>query len=731
MGHKRIIILILVLLVLGLGSFGVRINSVIANVPSAPIPISPLDNIYLSDQMTLTNITFKWSSVNSATGYSFQLSSVQDFSSLIVNYSTPATEFVFLNANLTPGKYYWRVSAFNAEGNSLGIVVSFSILPAPPTVSSPANNAFVLPDITFMWTTLLPLDVQFQLSNKPDFSVILTDAILKPNLFLFRGYGYKINMYLPLSMYWWRVRTKIGTEFSPWITQSFTVMLPPSIAPTIIAPSLNIVPINRVDLKWSYINNADRYEIQVNQQDSTILDTVVYHTSEYTFDGKDNTIYYFRVRAGNPVGWGPWSEWKQLRILLPPKTPDLSSPLNGAIIQNTNSITLSWSPIATADFYLVQINDQIFKVNNNTLTFIGQWKTNYLWRVKAQNVSGESPWSSYWTFTINENIPPSLEINSYSQYTNQNSIVISGKVYDLESGIDALYCGSTFIPISANGNFQFNLSLKEGANTFSLIALDKAGNRTQKTINIYLDTTPPDLEITFPVASLYPTSDVFTVIEDIEIKGVIKDILPVTLIINNTIVPVQANGMFVYQTKLNYGNNQIYLRVTDAAQNVTEKVIKVYKTFNPKFIFKINDPRIFVQVIDKNGKLTWDVQEIDPGRYTVPVIMKGRVFIPIRKFIELIGGTTEWNANEKKVTITVSQRGKVIELWIGKPLARVTDSYGNQQWIQIEKGDNSIVPFIKNGRSYFPLRFIVEQLNAKVDWDQVLQQVTIEFPIVP
>jgi len=46
-----------------------------------------------------------------------------------------------------------------------------------------------------------------------------------------------------------------------------------------------------------------------------------------------------------------------------------------------------------------------------------------------------------------------------------------------------------------------------------------------------------------------------------------------------------------------------------------------------------------------------------------PIIKNGRTLLPIRAIIEALGGTVEWNASEKKVTVSLEQN--TIELWIG------------------------------------------------------------------
>lgn len=727
--HKLLTMVLLISFIVGLGS---GISSVSAAAPvNPPTPLNPQGNIYLCDSL-LRNASFKWTAVAGATGYTMQVAVVPDFTSILINYSSANTEVYLGGINLTSGIYYWRVQAYNSDGTSpWSLPLGFHVVPSSPVLVSPLSNGFVLPNTTFIWTTCYPFDSQLQLSPKPDFSILLFDVTLNANQYVYQGpYVYKYTFYWPLQcgMYWWRVRSKVGTEFSPWVSQLFSVIVPPSVAPIIIAPTINIIPMAKVELKWSYINNADRYQIQMCRGNNTSLDTIIY-ASSYTFTGEDNNTYCFRVRAGNPVGWGPWSEWQKFQILLPPNTPYLIAPQNGMVIQNSNSVLLSWNSIATASSYLIQINSQVFEVlsPNTTLNFIGQWGSNNTWRVKAKNASGESIWSNFWVFTIQENISPSLEVDSYSQYTNQSTITIKGKVYDLESGIDALCWGPNSIPINSDGTFKINFNLNEGPNTFILTAIDKAGNKTQKTIDILKDTTPPEIKIDSP---LHSDS---TVIADISIKGVIKDNLSaVALLINNQEVPLDPNGNFTFLIALNFGPNKVYLKATDAAGNKTEKLLEISK-ISPvaKCKFQVGNPIMKVYKINERGNLQEYSREIDPGRGTVPVIVNNRTFIPIRPLIENIGGTVTWVASEEKIAITLPYRSITIELWIGKSLARITDSYGTVSWVQIEKGNPKVTPFIRNDRSYFPLRFIVESLGFRVNWDSVMGIITIEFPLTP
>ncbi|NLI55791.1 hypothetical protein GX420_02215, partial [bacterium] len=123
-------------------------------------------------------------------------------------------------------------------------------------------------------------------------------------------------------------------------------------------------------------------------------------------------------------------------------------------------------------------------------------------------------------------------------------------------------------------------------------------------------------------------------------------------------------------------------------------------------ILQINNPYMTVNGVKK---------EIDPGRGTVPVIIKGRTLVPIRAIIEEMGGTVDWDGDERKVTIKF--KNKTIELWIDKKIAKVDG---------ISK-ELDVPPMILNGRTMLPLRFVTEELGCTVNWEDKTKTVTITY----
>ena len=91
-----------------------------------------------------------------------------------------------------------------------------------------------------------------------------------------------------------------------------------------------------------------------------------------------------------------------------------------------------------------------------------------------------------------------------------------------------------------------------------------------------------------------------------------------------------------------------------------------------------------------------------------PVIIEGRTFIPVRQIAEATDAKVEWNNTTQSFTIS-KDNNKVI-MTIGSKAA-------------IKNGTPLVLetaPFVFNGRSYLPLRFIGEEIvGLNVGWDKV------------
>lgn len=123
-------------------------------------------------------------------------------------------------------------------------------------------------------------------------------------------------------------------------------------------------------------------------------------------------------------------------------------------------------------------------------------------------------------------------------------------------------------------------------------------------------------------------------------------------------------------------------------------------------ILTIGNPYMFV-----NGVST----EIDPGRNTIPVIVNNRTLVPIRAIIENMGGKVDWDSKSSKAIINA--RGTNIEMTLNSNKIKVNN---------IEK-EMDVAPQIINNRTMLPLRFVVEELNCKVEWEPNSRRIIISY----
>jgi len=55
--------------------------------------------------------------------------------------------------------------------------------------------------------------------------------------------------------------------------------------------------------------------------------------------------------------------------------------------------------------------------------------------------------------------------------------------------------------------------------------------------------------------------------------------------------------------------------------------------------------------------------------------------------------------------------------------------FNNGNTVPIDKDNPKIVPFIKDGRTMLPLRFILENFGAEVFWDGKQRKITINYSL--
>ncbi|MFZ5943900.1 MAG: copper amine oxidase N-terminal domain-containing protein [Bacillota bacterium] len=96
-----------------------------------------------------------------------------------------------------------------------------------------------------------------------------------------------------------------------------------------------------------------------------------------------------------------------------------------------------------------------------------------------------------------------------------------------------------------------------------------------------------------------------------------------------------------------------------------------------------------------------------------PCIENGRTYVPVRFIGEAFGADFNWDQNLQKVTYSVGSN--TIELFIGK-----SQAYVNGQGIPLDAP-----PFIHEGRTLVPFRFMGQSIGAQVEWNNDTRTATI------
>ena len=114
---------------------------------------------------------------------------------------------------------------------------------------------------------------------------------------------------------------------------------------------------------------------------------------------------------------------------------------------------------------------------------------------------------------------------------------------------------------------------------------------------------------------------------------------------------------------------------------------------------------MFITVLLNNEGIGFDV---------LPINQKGRVLVPVRAVAEALGAKVIWNDAESKAVIEKDGRNIVLQI-----ANNVMDVDGRKITLDV-------APKIIDGRTMVPVRAVSEAFDAKVDWNNELQQVIID-----
>src|SRR5690606_33962407 len=138
-----------------------------------------------------------------------------------------------------------------------------------------------------------------------------------------------------------------------------------------------------------------------------------------------NTPYYWRVRARNANGWGPWSATVSITRGntpggTPPPAPVPLSPVRDSVVF-TATVNLVWNKVESATAYVLELATDTNFIASLRDTIVPQsvaaipsvhvavgpleYGTTYYWRVRGRNAFGDGPYSAPQKFSVSAPVP--------------------------------------------------------------------------------------------------------------------------------------------------------------------------------------------------------------------------------------------------------------------------------------------------------------------------------------
>lgn len=253
-----------------------------------------------------------------------------------------------------------------------------------------------------------------------------------------------------------------------------------------------------------------------------------------------------------------------------------------------------------------------------------------------------------------------------------------------------------------SGLTAHELLMTEGRHEVVVTATDAANNSTAARFDLVVDTQGPDINLEVVPAMTFN--------RQLVVRGTVHDTVSGVVSVKVEGGPVLViDGVFSSTVLLARGMNRVPVTAVDRAGNMTqaELVVSLVEVGLPPTVLRLTI-----------GSLTMYVDGNPVSLDSAPVIREGRTMLPIRAIAESIDAHVVWEAGERKVTIAHGMT--TIELRIGDNSARV-----NGEAVQIDDANSKVVPYIANGRTMLPIRFIAEALGMDVEWNASTRMVVL------
>lgn len=373
--------------------------------PSAPTLNDPGSSLSAG-----TSFSISWSKPAGAANYILQRDTNSSFSSPAEVYSGTKNNTAETLSPSDATTYYYRAKASNSAGSSSWsntVDIEITVEAPPPSVDPPSAPALDDPGDSFDAGTSIGISWS-AVEGATNYKLERDDnsSFSSPTLVYSGALNYYSETLSPAATktYYYRVKASNSAGSSSWSNvEDVTIncLLPG--APTLSDPGSSIAAGDSFQLTWSAVSGADSYRVEIDDIDSSFsnsagrpLTAAANITETLTIAG----TYYYRVRAVNDCGDGPWSNTVDITVGTAPSAPTLDDP--GDIHPTNLAFNLTWSAVPDAISYTGEYdtNPSFSSPTSVTLGAVTSYSIThtaagtYYYRGKATTAFGDSSWSN-------------------------------------------------------------------------------------------------------------------------------------------------------------------------------------------------------------------------------------------------------------------------------------------------------------------------------------------------